>query len=98
MKTGYAVRPEIVRKVGATAAYLFAAIVEHSEAEGFQAGGHRWWRATIDDVADEIAVSINVVRRATRKLVAAGVIECATHELNGPMDRTLSYRPKGGVA
>lgn len=61
--------------------------------DGVQRDGEVWYPVTVAGLAERTNMSPKVIRRALDELEALGHLESAMLRLDGPYDRTKSYRP-----
>lgn len=52
-----------------------------------------WYRGSHATIADEVGMSVNMVRTALKSLVAGGFLEAKKQHVGGAYDQTTSYRP-----
>lgn len=58
---------------------------------GYERDGRRWWRSSATELAEDLGLSVDRVRRTIRSLVARGALDAEKHHAEGPYDQTLSY-------
>ena len=79
------VRASLVRFLGGTDNAVLWARIDYR-------GKGDWWRATLDDIAEETGMSRDQIQRAVNKLIDLGVIEREKLRQGGISDHTYSYR------
>lgn len=86
-------RPALVRKMGGNVvgAMILTRIAYRCGAQHSADDGHKWWRSSVEAIADEVGLSVDQVKRAVRALIAGGYLVAKVDNQNGH-DRTKSYR------
>lgn len=86
---------ELVAKLGLRDAYVLSAIrfrTNTKTVDTVEVAGVRWWRISIPELADFLAITVAQTRAAIQSLTRAGALESASHGIGGWTDRTKSYR------
>lgn len=91
------VRPALIRELDGSAntAVLFTLIQWRTSGQygpHYEKDGHRWWRATLDELSDESGMKKESIRYSLKPLLRRGLVIAETHKLQGSWDKTLSYR------
>lgn len=88
------VSPELTKALGGdfVAAGVAARAKYRTNRKGYEFDGLIWWRCSVAELADDMGISIRQVRRALVVLEENGMVEKASHNIEGSWDRTLSYR------
>lgn len=91
------IRAALVRRLGSANNALVWARLHYRTSPGsmvaHEQGGHLWWKATREGLADETGLTTHQVRRALEALTSSGAIASTRHNLGGAYDQSLSYRP-----
>lgn len=86
------VHPNLVRKMGGDldGVYVLARVRFRCSAQNVGDDGRRWWRTTIEDLADELGLSTPQVKRTVKRLIESErLLWKIDNEHN--YDRTRSY-------
>ena len=89
------VRAALIREVGAVEAIVLTRIFYRASEEyrhAYEHGGHWWWRAPTQTIAEETGLSEKQVRRSLTVLRVAGYIVVEQHQIGGNYDRAFSVR------
>lgn len=60
--------------------------------ETYEQDGYTWWRIRAEALADEMGSSVATVRSSAENALKLGAVVRDRHHLDGPYDRTWSYR------
>jgi hypothetical protein len=90
---------DLVAEVGWVKAALVTRLAFRTTPRSLEAvtvDGILWWRANLDDLADELHLTKSVMQKNLRDLVTDGTIIRTKHRFKGPGDQTYSYRINHG--
>lgn len=86
---------QLVDKLGLRDAYVLSAIRFRTNTwhrDTVEEDGMLWWRSSVPDLAEFLAITVAQTRAALKSLHDRGVLSTRSHAVNGWTDRTLSYR------
>jgi len=92
---------EMARALGWDRAAIVARLAFRTNARSVEAvfiDGYLWWRASLEDLGDELGFSKSQVQRHVTALVSDGTIVREKHRVDGAYDQTYSYRINHGEA